>query len=188
MTHRIRIVSFLTILFLFSGCTRKEQAATTTKPTSPVSDNIAEVVKVEQRANKVPNFSWKDRSGNITDFDSYRGNVTLINFWATWCGPCKKELPDLIALSKELSNRGVKFIGVSTDRGGNVVDDVRAFAQKQGMTYQIVVANEEMEEAFGNIRAIPTSFIIDREGKIAQSIVGMRSKEFFAGAITAVLQ
>lgn len=117
-----------------------------------------------------------------------RGKVTLINFWATWCGPCKKELPDLISLSKELAPKGVKFIGVSVDRAPNVVDLVRTFCTEQGITYQILLSNDDMEAAFGNPRAIPTTVLVDADGNIAQTIVGLRTKEFYAQAITALIK
>ena len=116
---------------------------------------------------------------------SYRN---LINFWATWCGPCKRELPDLIALSKEYANRDVKVIGISADLGTNVVSDVKSFVQEQGIPYQILIANEEIKEAFGNVNMLPTSFITDKDGNILQTLIGARSKELFAQALNEHLK
>ena len=141
----------ITLLFLV-GCGKHEQPRSSVQPAVSVSGNVAEVIGVEKRGDKVPNFSWKDGAGNTLHFDAVRGKVTLVNFWATWCGPCKRELPDLVALSTELSSRGIKVIGVSTDRGSNAVEDVRSFVKDNGIPYQVVVSTEELEQAFGSVR------------------------------------
>jgi thiol-disulfide isomerase/thioredoxin len=177
------------VLLLFTAdCSRNTTPKSTDEAAVRSRRSVAEVISVETRGEKVPNFTWKDSTGKTVDLDAYRGKVTLINFWATWCGPCRRELPDLVALSRELAGRDVRIIGVSTDRGSNVIDDVQSFVDAQGIPYQIVVANENLEEAFGNIRALPTSFVVDANGKIIQSFIGMRSKEFFAEALTAGLK
>jgi peroxiredoxin len=170
----------------FASCAKKEASP----PQNQVSGTslVSELTSVSVRPDRAPNFSWKDQSGTTIDFDTYRGKATLVNFWATWCVPCKRELPDLVALSKELSGKNVKILGISTDRGSGVVEEVSTFVREQGIPYQNVIANEEIEEAFGNIRMIPTTFLIDGDGKIVQTFVGARSKEFFTQAITAVLK
>lgn len=185
--HRFSPLAVAALLVVSSGCSRHD-----TPKSDAVSGTgrhtVAEVVAVEARTDRVPNFSWKDSTGKTVDLDAYRGKVTLINFWATWCGPCRRELPDLVALSREMADRNVRIIGVSTDRGANVVDDVQAFVDAQGIPYPVVISNENLEEAFGNIRALPTSFVVNADGKIVQTFIGMRSKEFFAEALTAGLR
>ncbi len=174
-------------LFLTS-CTKQQKIENSTPPTPSVSSsNIAEVTTVTLRPNLAPNFSWKDAAGKQTDFESFRGKVTLLNFWATWCGPCKRELPDLIALSKELADKNIKILGISVDRGGDVLNSVKSFTEEYGIPYQIVIANDELVEAFGNVYAIPTSFVVDQQGKIVQTLVGIRSKEAIAQALVSVL-
>ncbi|MBI5475946.1 MAG: TlpA family protein disulfide reductase [Ignavibacteriales bacterium] len=184
---RIPFIALLSIL-LISGCAKKKEAVSENGSKSSGAANVSEISGFEKRGDLAPNFSWKDKDGKTISFDNFRGKVTLVNFWATWCGPCKRELPDLIALSKEMENEGVKVIGVSTDRGANVIDDVKAFVAEAGITYQIVISNEELEETYGNIRVIPTTFLIDADGKISQTIVGGRTKEQFAEAIRAILK
>jgi len=187
MSYSKLLIAVTAFVFLVSGCSQKEKTENEQTSAAPAARNVAEITKVEKRADRAPNFSWKDSSGNQVDFESFRGKVTLVNFWATWCGPCRKELPDLIALSKDLADRNVRIIGVSTDRGSNVVDDVKSFVRQHGIPYQIVISNSDLEEAFGTIRAVPTSFIIDQQGKIVQTIVGTRTKDAFAQAITPLL-
>lgn len=190
MSHTpLRFVVIPAIILFFSGCSRtdQQQQAQPSGSSSGKGDNVALVTGVTKRPDQAPNFSWKDSTGAVVDLDSYHGSVTLINFWATWCGPCKRELPDLVSLSREMAGRKVKFIGVSTDRGPGVLDDVRSFVREHDIPYQIVVSNDDLEDAFGNPRAIPTTFLIDASGKVSQPIVGMRSKEFFAQAIASLL-
>ena len=171
---------------LSTGCRKRpaEEAA----PSKASSSNINEVFNVVKRPGKAPEFSWRDSTGATVSFDAFRGKLVLVNFWATWCGPCKRELPALIELNKEYAARGVKILGVSSDRGANIIDDVRAFVHDSGIPYQVVLSNDDLEEAFGNIRALPTSFLINEEGSIVQTFVGGREKQFFAQAITAALQ
>jgi len=180
----IRLWFSLLLVFAIIGCSKKEKTASDESNTESVKAYVPEVFNVSTRTDMVPNFSWKDRAGAQTDFDSFRGKVTLVNFWATWCGPCKRELPDLIALSKELADRNVVIIGIATDR---VTSDVAPFVAEQGITYTIILSNEDLEEAFGNIRVVPTTFLINSEGKIVDTIVGSRTKEQFKKAILALL-
>jgi len=187
MIKQISVVIITITIAIFVGCTNK-QPAEKNNGTAIKAENISEILNVTKRSGLVPNFSWKDKDGKTVDFDNFKGKVTLINFWATWCGPCQKEIPDLITLNKEMTDKNVKILGVSTDRGTNVLEDVRQFISEKGINYQNLISNEDLEEAFGNIRVIPTSFIVDSEGKIVQTIVGMRSKEQFAEAINAAMK
>lgn len=190
MTRPLSFVflSLIIVTFVFvPGCKKPDKVETTTFVSEPKSD-ISEVSNVMKRADKVPNFSWKDSSGTTIDFDSFRGKVTLINFWATWCGPCKKELPDLIEINREYAGRGVKIIGISADRGTNIAEEVSGFVHENGIPYLIVISNDELEEAFGNIRGLPTTFLVDEEGKIVQTFVGMRDKQFFEKALSDLLK
>jgi len=175
-------------LWIIAGCTQQQHSETSNQSDQKNSSIVFAVNSVNTRPDLVPNFSWKDSSGKNIDFDSYRGKVTLINFWATWCGPCKHELPDLVQISKDFSDKNVKLLGISTDRGADAADAVASFVREHGIPYQNLISNEQLEEAFGNIPAIPTSFLINSDGKIVQTFVGGRSKEFFSEAITALLK
>jgi len=183
------VVFFIAIAIaslLSPGCKKRppEEAV----PPPPSGSNVNEVFNVAKRPGKAPEFSWRDSTGSVVSFDAFRGKLTLVNFWATWCGPCKRELPALIDLNKEYAGRGVTILGVSSDRGANIIEDVRAFVHDNGITYQIVLSNDDLEEAFGNIRALPTSFLINQEGEIVQTFVGGREKQFFVQAITEALR
>jgi len=132
-------------------------------------------------------FSWYDDAGKRVSLNDLKGKTVLINFWATWCGPCKMELPDIESLSKEYASKGLVIIGVSVDKGADPLGNVSGFAASNGLTYQIVIDTKDIADAYGNINAIPTSFILDKSGHIVQKWVGVRDKAFFEAAVTKYL-
>ena len=121
---------------------------------------------------------------SFSDFS--KGNIVLINFWATWCGPCRHELPDLIALDSEYKNKNIKIIGISLDRDTDVLNVVHDFVTQSNLTYPVVIDNGELENAFGGIRGIPTSFFVNRKGEIVGKMIGMQTKETFQQALGAI--
>src|SRR5258706_423401 len=146
--HHVRAHFIAALLLIATGCGQKadvktegQQQSVSQVQSTDVVGNVAEVRTVSKRPNLVPNFSWTDNNGKTIDFDSFHGKVTLVNFWATWCGPCKRELPDLIALSQELAPKNIKILGVATDRTPNAVELVRSFVKEHGILYQNIVSN-----------------------------------------------
>jgi thiol-disulfide isomerase/thioredoxin len=117
-----------------------------------------------------PAFTLKDLDGREISPASLRGKVVIVNFWATWCPPCRAEIPDLIALQNKYRDQ-LQVIGVSQDETGPEV--VRRFAAEQRMNYPIVMSTPEIERIFTGIYALPTSFVIDRNAQIVQKHVGM---------------
>ncbi len=118
----------------------------------------------------VPTVAMHDLDGRPIAAGDFRGKVVIINFWATWCPPCRAEIPDLVALQSKYGDR-LQIIGISQDEGG--LDVVRRYATAQRMNYPIVMMTPELDKAFPGISALPTSFMIDREGRIVQRHVGM---------------
>jgi len=118
----------------------------------------------------VPAFTARDLDGRTISSDSWRGKVTIVNFWATWCPPCRAEIPDLIALQEKYRDQ-LQIIGVSQDETGP--DVVRKFAAAQHMNYPIIMSTRELERVFTGIYALPTSFIVDRSVHIVMKHVGM---------------
>jgi thiol-disulfide isomerase/thioredoxin len=139
------------------------------------SDDIKlfKVESVEKLSGKkvAPNFTWSE-NGKKMSLKELKGNVVLVNLWATWCGPCIKEMPDLSKVSEELKDED--------------------FLKTNPVSYVILDGNKEIVDAFGeangsNIEAVPTTFIIDKEGKIAETIIGGRSKDAFLSIINKYL-
>lgn len=192
-------LSLLIVAFMFaSGCSKSPEgqssaqslAAQHPSPSEVTAANVSKVISVEKNeGRKAADFSWTDESGNKVTFAEFsRNNVVLINFWATWCGPCKRELPDLIALHNEYKGKNVKIIGISVDRDADVLGLVRNFAAEANLTYPIVIDNGELEKAFGGIRGIPTSFFVNKNGEIVKKMIGLQSKETFQAALMAAAQ
>jgi len=124
-----------------------------------------------------PDFSLSDLSGRVISLNQYRGNVVILDFWATWCMPCRVSIPELGKLHEEYRDKGLVILGVSMDDHEQFSNDyLRAFRDKFGINYKILRYNIEVLRDYfggGNI-AIPTMFLIDRKGKIRQKIVGFR--------------
>jgi thiol-disulfide isomerase/thioredoxin len=118
----------------------------------------------------VQDFSMTDLDGRAIASASLRGKVTLINFWATWCGPCRAEIPDLVTLQNRYRDQ-LQIIGVSEDE--TTPEAVRRFAADHKVNYPIVMLTPELEKVFPGVHALPTSFLLDREGRLVQKHVGM---------------
>lgn len=172
---------FSLLLLIAPGCAKKSGEQTATSSRAPVPA-VTDVLPSDAGA---PAFAWTDSSGRRVTFEQFRGSITVVNFWATWCGPCKKELPDLVELSKELAPQGITFLGISTDAGPGASDKVNAFIESYGIPYTIVLSNDDLEEAFGNITGLPTTLLVGKNGEIRKTIVGSRTKAQFMEAINA---
>ena len=137
-----------------------------------------------------PDFVCTDGNKSFRFSEFTRGKVVMLNFWGNWCGPCVGEIPDLIALSNELSERNFVLIGICVEYSST--DEVKKskvsdFAIQKNINYMLIISNNEIQTAFAGISAVPTSFIIDKTGKIATKIVGAYSKESYLSIITPYL-
>lgn len=130
-------------------------------------------------------FSWNENGQRKTFYELIKGKVVLLNFWGTWCPPCRKEIPDLIKINDELKDKDFIMIGIALERDvTTALKKVESFAKSQKMDYyQFVDETREIVEAYGGINAVPTTFIIDKKGKIVETIVGMRDHQGFIDAI-----
>lgn len=132
-----------------------------------------------------PDFELKDMNGKTIRLSAYRGQVVLLNFWATWCGPCKIEIPWFIEFQRTYKDRGFTVIGVSVDEDG--WEAVRPFLASRKVNYPVVVSTLEVEQKFGGVEALPISFLIDREGRIASTHVGLVTKKTYEDEIRRLL-
>jgi len=154
---------------------------------TPPQSGASKVVMVETVSKpvkgKAVNFTWKDGDRTVSFADFTAGKVVLLNIWATWCGPCKREIPDLIEISKEMAPKGVIVMGVSVDDREKAAS-VRNYVEKVGIPYPIILDNLQISEAYGGVSAIPATFIIDRQGNVINKIVGMMTKDQFVQALS----
>lgn len=133
---------------------------------------------------QAPEFELTSLAGNKINLKDYRGKVVLLDFWATWCGPCKIEIPGFEQLQDKYGAQGLRIIGVSMDDGPA---PVRRFYQQFHMNYPVVMGDNKVGELYGGIMALPTSFLIGRDGRIYAKHVGLTSKAVFETEIKELL-
>lgn len=132
-----------------------------------------------------PDFELKDMNGKAIRLSEYQGQVVLLNFWATWCGPCKIEIPWFVEFQRSFKDRGFTVIGVSVDEDG--WEAVRPFLASRQVNYPVVISTLEVEQKYGGVEALPVSFLIDREGRIASTHVGLVTKKTYEEEIRQLL-
>ena len=133
-----------------------------------------------------PPWKLKDVDGKVVTSDQFKGKVVVLDFWATWCPPCKGEIPGYVELQKKYAADGLVFVGVSVDEDGPEV--VKKFMKDHSVNYPIVMFNEDILNAYGPIEAYPTTFIIDREGVIRDKKLVARPVAEYEKEILAVLK
>jgi thiol-disulfide isomerase/thioredoxin len=135
-----------------------------------------------------PAPSWKllDVEGKTVTSDQFKGKVVVLDFWATWCAPCKTEIPGYVELQKKYAADGLVIVGVSVDQEGP--DVVKKFIKDYGINYPIVMYNDDILAAFGNLDLFPSTFIIDRDGMIRDEKQGKESTADYEKEILAVLK
>lgn len=161
-------------------------AALTTGCNSSLERVKAASVKPVDKRNNAPDFTLKDSNGKTMKLSDYKGKVVLLNFWATWCGPCRIEIPWFMDFEQKFKDRGFAVIGVAMDDEGWEV--VKPYIEKMKVNYRIVVGDEMTAARYGGIDAMPSTFIIDREGKIASVHLGLVSKSIYEHDIEQLLQ
>lgn len=142
--------------------------------------------KPEGDRKSAPNFQLKDVDGRNVALADFKGKVVLLNFWATWCGPCKVEIPWFVDFQQRYKGEGLEVIGVALDEEGWSV--VKPFLAEQKVNYRIVLGNDSVSEQYGGVESLPTTFILDKEGRIANTHVGLVSKSEYENEIKSLLQ
>lgn len=131
-----------------------------------------------------PDWTLKSPDGKDVKLADFRGKVLVLDFWATWCPPCRKEIPSFIELQTQYEKAGLVIIGISFDK---TVDAVKEFAKTEKINYPLAMGTMDVAQAYGGIRSIPTTFIVDPTGKIVKSLVGFHPKAEFEKEITPLL-
>ena len=181
----------LVLTFIAAGCKKKE-------PEPPQQAEQAEV-KAEEKttqppgdkappgpsAKSAPSFTLQDLNGKTVSLSDFKGKVVVLDFWATWCPPCVKEIPHFIELYEQYKDQGFAMVGISVDREG--IGVVESFARKYKINYPILMNDGRVANAYGGITGIPTTFVIDRAGNIRRKYIGYRDKAVFEADIKAFL-
>ena len=136
--------------------------------------------------NKAPALALKDLRGRALRLSDYKGKVVLLNFWATWCPPCRAEMPDLIKMQREYGRKGLQVIGITYPP--EVIKEVRQFIRKLGVNYPIALGTKETKALFDETETLPLTVVIDRQGNVRERIEGILLPEEFEQKIKPLLK
>lgn len=137
-----------------------------------------------QVGERAPEFKLRSLDGRSVRLSNLRGKPLLLNFWATWCAPCRVETPWLVQLDTTYRAQGIQIIGVAM---GSNTEEVAAFARERGVQYQVLLGTSAMADEYGGVRFMPQSFFMDRDGKITKTTTGLTDKRDIEDGIKALL-
>ncbi|MFQ5867738.1 MAG: TlpA disulfide reductase family protein [bacterium] len=172
------LIIFALLVICSSGCEVKTEREEIGK--------LEEEIKAEKEWGNAPDFTLSKLDGNSLTLSDFKGKVIILNFWATWCPPCRMEIPDFVELYEKYKDEGLLIIGVNLDGGDS--RSVKQFLEKYKINYPIVLGNVKVTEDYGGIRAIPTTFVIDRNGNIREKYVGYRPRATFEDQAKKLLE
>ena len=142
------------------------------------------VIRFVRNPDLAPDFKLKSLDGKPVNLESLRGKVVFLNFWATWCGPCRAEVPDLVALQERYKTR-LQIIGLDVD--DDDAAEVQKYIDETGINYPVAMTSDDVRFAYGGIPALPTSFVLDTEGRVVQKHVGLLDPALYETEIRALL-
>ena len=174
MIRRFCCATAIAALFLLSACGQ----------TASQSGDVAEAAGKEE-ARPAPDFTLEDASGKKVTLSELKGQVVLLNFWATWCGPCKIEMPWFVDFQRKYKDRGFSVVAVSLDEEG--WDVVRPYTDEMQFNFPVVVGNEELVEKFGEMYALPTTLVINKKGEIVATHTGLVDRSVYEEEIESLL-
>jgi peroxiredoxin len=157
MRNICAVVAVIFFLSALSSCEKREPEQDA-KPQAAVGSSA-------------PDFVLKDLTGKAVRLSDYLGKIVLLEFWATWCPPCKAAVPELVSLQSKYDEIGFVVLGVSIDEGGNRGEKLTEFAEEYKINYLILLGDDEVSRTY-SVRSIPTSFLIDRSGRIVEVYMG----------------
>jgi len=167
-----RLRWFLTSLFLFSF-----------SAASPAQDNQP-TIRLARNPDRAADFNLTTLDGKPLTLAAARGKVIFLNFWATWCGPCRAEVPELVALQDKYKGR-LQIIGLSVD--DEDADSIKQFVAENGINYPVAMATSDIRIQYGGIPALPTAFLLDTEGRVVQKHIGLWDPRLYETEIRALL-
>lgn len=179
-----------TAFFVLHAVAVVRAGAVRSRPVSPIAVNSSSqtqdvpVLYFAKDPESAPPFLVRDLSGNVVSTAALKGKVVLLNFWATWCGPCREEIPEMIKLQAQYKDT-LEVIGASEDEAPPA--QVAKFVQKAGINYPVIMSSPQLEGEYGGVAALPTTFVINTDGRVVQKNVGVYPFEFYDMEVRSVM-
>ena len=173
IVRTIAATSVLCAVLSISGC-------------NSYTSTVKAAVLEEKKRKQAPDFALKDANGQTVKLSDYRGKVVLLNFWATWCGPCKIEMPWFKDFEQNYKDKNFSVLGISLDDDGWKA--VKPYIEENKINYRVVIGTEQIAQLYGEVDSLPTTFIIDREGRVAAVHIGLVSKSVYTNEILDLLE
>jgi len=185
--RRTAALLMISVVGLFSAqCGTETESSSGTPSSNTSSEKVAaKPAPADPNAPVAPEFTLQSLDGSPISLSDYRGHVVLLDFWATWCGPCRRTIPDLKELYTTHNPDGFDVLGVALERRG--IENLTAYVKTSGIPYPILLGNAEVVGKYGNFTSIPTAFLIGRDGTIRNRFVGMQPRHVLEKAITSLL-
>jgi len=194
--HKVEVVSGVMLILIGSAIASGYATRLASSRLASLLPNLESRIKVESDPavssaapetgllEPAPQVELSSLDGRRLTLSSFQGRVVLLNFWATWCAPCRAEIPELNGLQHDLEASGLTVVGVSWD---DTPDGVRDFQKEIPQNYAVVIGGEDVQDKFAGIRSLPTTYLIDRGGRICQKIIGARDRAYFEAALKPLL-
>jgi thiol-disulfide isomerase/thioredoxin len=183
------LLALATIAFALRHATAATRARNASAPVAAVTAKDAavgapSVLYFVKNPDPAPPFLVRDLSGSVVSMPALKGKVVFLNFWATWCGPCRQEIPELIALQSRYKDK-LLVVGASEDEAPPA--QVANFVKQMGINYPVIMSSPQLEQEYGGVPALPTSFVIDERGSVVQKHVGLYPLDFYDLEVRALL-
>ena len=169
----IVIIVAVAVMLAFAPYLAKRQRSGAANASTELKDKAA------------PEFSLDTLDGKTVRLSDFRGKAVLLNFWATWCQPCKIEMPWFEELQREYGPQGLQVVGIAMDDASK--EDIAKFAKEMGVNYPILLGKEAVGDAYGGVQFLPSTFFIDRDGKIVDRVFGLKSRSEIEDSVKAAL-
>lgn len=173
-------VSTMILTILMVSCTTDKANSSDKKPVEQKTSRSTATSQSDQYV-AAPDFALEDLDGDVVRLSDHKGKVVFLNFWATWCPPCRAEIPYFIDLVEKYGDDGFEVVGIALDPRD--FSKVQTFVDQQGINYTILYDTKNVQGMYGGIQSIPTTFVINRDGKVVEQIVGSRPKNVFESTI-----
>jgi peroxiredoxin len=156
------------------------------QPNDKPAPSLPPMPETPKEGSTAPDFTLPDMKGKSIQLSSFKGKAVVVDFWATWCGPCKIEMPWLVDLQKKYGPQGLQILGVAMDDADD--ETIQEFARKMGVNYPVLKGTEAVADQYGGLDGLPATFFVDRSGKIVDVAFGLVSQSVIEDSIKRALE